>query len=289
MARARNIKPGFYKNPELVECSVWARLIFPGLWMLADREGRLEDRPKQIKMELLPADQQDVDPLLRELEERGFLVRYRNEDGRFIQIANFHKHQSPHFSEKDSVIKPPNDPRNPPASTGVDSENDGASRPQDSKNSEPTKQPDSGSPPRKGRSSRGGRNPLNPDSLNPDSLNPEEAPPLRGAPPSPAAAVDGDKPMGIKDLEAEGIPRQVASDWLKVRRAKKAPLTRTAWEAVEREAATAGLTPAQAVKHAAEQGWQGFRASWYARERADAAKTAAAALATTTDVFAGAA
>ncbi len=106
MARARNIKPGFYKNEDLAECSVWARFIFPGLWMLADREGRLEDRPKRIKGELLPFDAQDVEPLLRELEARGFIKRYKNPDGSFIQIAKFKEHQSPHYSEKKSVIKP---------------------------------------------------------------------------------------------------------------------------------------------------------------------------------------
>ena len=74
MARARNIKPGFYKNEDLAECSPWARLIFPGLWMLADREGRMEDRPKRIKGELLPYDSIDVDPLLEELARWGFIL-----------------------------------------------------------------------------------------------------------------------------------------------------------------------------------------------------------------------
>ena len=107
MARVRKIKPGFYKNPELVDCSVWARFVFPGLWMLADREGRLEDRPKQIKMELLPADPQDMEPLLQELAAHGFIQRYHNEDGAFIQITRFAAHQSPHFTEEESHIKPP--------------------------------------------------------------------------------------------------------------------------------------------------------------------------------------
>lgn len=107
MARARNIKPGFYKNEDLAECSIWARFIFPGLWMLADREGRLEDRPKKIKGELLPFDGQDVEPLLAELSARDFIVRYQNSEGRFIQISKFKTHQSPHYSEKASAIKPP--------------------------------------------------------------------------------------------------------------------------------------------------------------------------------------
>lgn len=112
MARARNIKPGFYKNEDLAECSIWARYIFPGLWMLADREGRLEDRPKRIKAELLPFDGGDMNKLLQELHDRGFLVRYENMDGRFIQISKFSEHQSPHYSEKPSAIKPPELPEN---------------------------------------------------------------------------------------------------------------------------------------------------------------------------------
>lgn len=109
MARARSIKPGLYKNEDLAECSVWARYIWPGLWMLADREGRLEDRPKRIKAELLPFDNADMDKLLQELHDGGFLVRYQNEEGRFIQILKFKEHQSPHFTEKASVIDPPLD------------------------------------------------------------------------------------------------------------------------------------------------------------------------------------
>ena len=75
MARARNIKPGFFKNEELAECSLAARLCFPGLWLLADREGRLEDRPKRIKGELFPFDTFEVGPLLDELPE--LLVEWR--------------------------------------------------------------------------------------------------------------------------------------------------------------------------------------------------------------------
>lgn len=164
MARARNIKPGFYKNPELVECSVWARLIFPGLWMLADREGRLEDRPKQIKMELLPADAQDMEPLLCELEAHGFLVRYQIDGASFIQISKFSQHQSPHFSEKPSRIKPPN-------SGNIDSSSVCHSKKQtalkDGENARtPKAQP--------------------PDSPNPSSLNPDSLP--SGVAPAKAVA-----------------------------------------------------------------------------------------------------
>jgi len=107
MARARNIKPGFYKNEDLAECSVWARFIFPGLWMLADREGRLEYRPKRIKAELLPFDSQEIEPLLMELEGKKFIHKYQIDGSWFLQILKFSEHQSPHYSEKPSVINPP--------------------------------------------------------------------------------------------------------------------------------------------------------------------------------------
>ena len=80
MSRARNIKPGFFRNADLVELSIEARLLFIGLWTIADREGRLEDRPKQIKMEIYPADSFDVNSLLDELAATDMLMRYEAEE-----------------------------------------------------------------------------------------------------------------------------------------------------------------------------------------------------------------
>jgi hypothetical protein len=109
VARARNIKPGFYQNDVLAECSVWARMIFPGLWMLADRDGKLEDRPARIKAALLPYDGQNVDKLLGELAARGFIRRYDADGQKYIQISNFRKHQNPHCKEPESTIPDPPD------------------------------------------------------------------------------------------------------------------------------------------------------------------------------------
>ncbi|TDV06041.1 hypothetical protein [Paraburkholderia caballeronis] len=110
MARARNIKPGFYTNEDLAECSVWARYIFPGLWMMADREGRLEYRPKKIKGELLRFDEQSAEPLLDELQRWGFIEIYEVDGRSYIQILTFQKHQNPHHREAKSDIPPPKSP-----------------------------------------------------------------------------------------------------------------------------------------------------------------------------------
>lgn len=104
MARARNIKPGLFKNEILVEMDPAARLLFIGLWTLADREGRIEDRPKRIKLELLPFDDVNVDEMLNQLAEGGFINRYQANEVKVIEVCNFLKHQNPHGTEKDSEL-----------------------------------------------------------------------------------------------------------------------------------------------------------------------------------------
>lgn len=109
MARSRNLKPGFFKNETLAECSPLARLLFAGLWCLADREGRLEDRPKRIRAEVLPYDDGSVDTMLDELHQAGFILRYQHGEGRFIQVVNFTRHQNPHVREPESTIPAPDE------------------------------------------------------------------------------------------------------------------------------------------------------------------------------------
>lgn len=107
MARSRNIKPGFFMNEKLVELPFEARLMFIGLWTLADREGRLEDRPLRIKMSLFPADNVNADELLDMLHDSGFIQRYEVEDRAYIEVTAFKKHQNPHVKEAASVIPAP--------------------------------------------------------------------------------------------------------------------------------------------------------------------------------------
>jgi hypothetical protein len=105
--RARNIKPGFFENEELAECDPLARILFAGLWCMADREGRLEDRPKRIKAKILPYDDCDVSDLLEQLNQSGFILRYESGGAKYIQILNFSKHQNPHCKEATSTIPAP--------------------------------------------------------------------------------------------------------------------------------------------------------------------------------------
>lgn len=113
MARSRYIKPEFFKDEDLSRVSFAARLLFVGLWSLADRMGRLEDRPLRIKAELFPYETVDVEPLLVELATQkvhgngSFIQRYEVNGRRYIQIANFAKHQHCHPKEPDAGLPEP--------------------------------------------------------------------------------------------------------------------------------------------------------------------------------------
>lgn len=110
MARLRTIKPGFFTNDSLGECQPLARLLFAGLWCHADRAGRLEDRPKRLKVEVLPYDECDIEALLGELVAHGFIHRYEAMGRRYIAIPTWAKHQNPHIKEGASTIPAPSVP-----------------------------------------------------------------------------------------------------------------------------------------------------------------------------------
>jgi hypothetical protein len=73
MARIRSIKPEFWTDEKLTECSLSARLFFIGTWNFADDKGNLQASAKRLKMQIFPADNIDCQPLLDELITHGLL------------------------------------------------------------------------------------------------------------------------------------------------------------------------------------------------------------------------
>ena len=151
--RARNIKPGFFDNEDLADLGPYAQLLFEGLWCLADREGKLEDRPKRIKAKVFPyyEPKPSVDNLLDSLSKGRdpFIIRYEVDGYKYIKIINFLEHQSPHHTEKASRFP------DPPATLTVNSPLNNGETSGDSRNQNGGNPPDS----------------LIPDSLIPDSNN----------------------------------------------------------------------------------------------------------------------
>lgn len=107
MARIRSIKIGFFTNEDLARLSPWHRLLFAGLWVIADKAGRLEYRPQRIKAQLFPYDSVDIVDLLDGLERSGFIQRYEVKRQGYIAVLAFLEHQHPHHKEPESALPAP--------------------------------------------------------------------------------------------------------------------------------------------------------------------------------------
>jgi hypothetical protein len=108
VARKRDIHPGFFTNEILGgDLPPEVQLFFAGLWCYADREGRLEDRPKKLKLAILPYRDFAASDAIKELESTGFICRYEVAGVRYIQILNWKKYQRKiHPNEIQSHIPP---------------------------------------------------------------------------------------------------------------------------------------------------------------------------------------
>lgn len=81
--------------------------MFIGIWNFADDHGRYVWRPKQIKMQIFPADDfsvQQVDGWLIELENNGLIASYTVDDEKFFVITGWHhqkidKRQKPRYPD----------------------------------------------------------------------------------------------------------------------------------------------------------------------------------------------
>lgn len=105
------MKPSLFKNELLATSDPLYAWVFEGLWCLADREGRLEDRPRKIHLEINAGRAYEgTESSLNWLAENGFIVRYERASTLYIQVLQFGKHQNPHVREPASVIPAPDGP-----------------------------------------------------------------------------------------------------------------------------------------------------------------------------------
>ncbi|MBL4837387.1 MAG: hypothetical protein JKY34_07395 [Kordiimonadaceae bacterium] len=93
MARIRTIKPEFWTDEKVVECSVMARLLFVGLWNFSDDAGRMTYSPKSIKMKIFPGDDisgEGVHALITELSLNDLVFLYTVDNKDFLQVKGWH-------------------------------------------------------------------------------------------------------------------------------------------------------------------------------------------------------
>ena len=93
MSRIRTIKPEFWSNAQIMECSPNARLLFIGLWNFADDAGRHPLSPKQIKALVFPSDNfssETVQRMLDELSANDLITAYSVDGKEYFQINGWH-------------------------------------------------------------------------------------------------------------------------------------------------------------------------------------------------------
>lgn len=140
MARMRSLKPEYYTDEELAtQTSRDARLLYPGLWGLADEHSRLRGDARYLKGQLFMYDDDltpdAVDKLIDELEALGKVVRYRSGNASYLFLPTLARHQRLDTDKVPSRLPPPpltdvsgkfpDDPGNGPNSYGSDRENPG--------------------------------------------------------------------------------------------------------------------------------------------------------------------
>lgn len=93
LARIRTVKPEFWTDDRLGECSVSARLLFIATWNFADDKGGLARSAKQLKAQAFPYDNLDCEPLVQELLKVGVLIEYEVCGKKYLHIKGFCIHQ----------------------------------------------------------------------------------------------------------------------------------------------------------------------------------------------------
>ena len=104
MARIRTIKPEFFTSEDIVSLCPMARLLYIALWCEADREGRMQWKPRTFKIRYFPADDCDIESLCSALTSRNLVKLYG--DG-LANIPQFQRHQHINPRESQSLLPAP--------------------------------------------------------------------------------------------------------------------------------------------------------------------------------------
>lgn len=237
MARARNIKPQFFTNDELSELPPLARLLFIGLWTIADFKGCFEYKPKRLKVQLLPYDDCNIEQLVSALDKSRFISIYSVQGQTFGKVLNFNKHQNPHKNEKEKGSDIPDIYQNDAENVMFSDNLEDIEINHDQNGSDPA------------------------DSLNliPDSCSPITDTSVSVSP----------KFVFKSELKKLGVSEEQASEFMQVRKAKKAVNTKNAFEMLIAESQKAKLSLDQAIDYCLKRQnpWGAFKAAWYVNEQ----------------------
>lgn len=245
MARARNIKPSFFTNEQVSDNCPLGRLLFIGLWTMADYKGDLEWKEKTLKIQILPWDDCSVKALAINLDKSGLVRFYSDGNKIYLNIPNFEKHQNPHKNERDKGSDIPH--YSDAMRQAIDLQGLTINR-----DLSGLKRNDS-------TSDRADSLILNPDSLllNPETVIPKSQ---QVAPPATPKKIQLDY-----SCWPEQPSEQVMTDWLAMRKRLKANVSQTVINRFATElhkARTFGYTVDQCLAECVTRNWRGFEVQW---------------------------
>jgi hypothetical protein len=107
--KTRQLRQEYFINDKLAGCGPLAHVLYLGLLGLVDRDGRIEERPFPIKVQVIPYYDCDIFELLAQLHDAGLIIRYEFEGKKYLQVTDFEKYQNIHLKEASSDIPAPKD------------------------------------------------------------------------------------------------------------------------------------------------------------------------------------
>ena len=107
--KIRNLNAKSLTDEDVVGLSWQGRLVWAYLPCYADREGRLDDKPASLRMEMLPDNPEvDLDEMFNEFQRLGFITRYQVGGKSYVQIKSWSRYQKPYPREPASSRPGPN-------------------------------------------------------------------------------------------------------------------------------------------------------------------------------------
>ncbi len=107
--KIRSVRPEFFTDAKMARLSHSARLLYIGLWCLADDDGRGRLLPKHIEGELFPYEKIDFLGLWHELESTRRVRTYQIDGEQFFVIPKFTEYQKPNRKYDSKLPEPPGD------------------------------------------------------------------------------------------------------------------------------------------------------------------------------------
>lgn len=105
--KIRSLRPEFFADGRMAQLSPMARILYMGLWCIADDEGRGRFHPKSIEGEVFPHETVDIRTLLTELIEMGRIVTYDVGAESYFHIPKFTTYQHPNRAFESRLPPPP--------------------------------------------------------------------------------------------------------------------------------------------------------------------------------------